>query len=112
MSCLISGNKNEQIWTKFKLLWISLDNNLKFDKSVSNIKGNRKLSALTRVAKFLPFKKKRIRFKPLFESQFKCCPLAWMFHGIQINEINKLHERSLSIVYNDTITSLKNFGLR
>ena len=82
---------------------------------MSNIcsKANRKLSALARVAKFLPFKKKRIRFKALFESQFKCCPLAWMFHGIQINdEINKLHERSLSIVHNDTITSLKNFGLR
>ena len=45
---LISGNKNEQMWAKLdgdivweskdiKLLRITLDNNLKFDKHVSNI---------------------------------------------------------------------------
>ena len=70
---LISGNKNEQMWAKLdrdifwesndvKLLGITLDNNLKFDKHVSNLfsKANRQLSALTKVAKFLPFKKRRI----------------------------------------------------
>ena len=48
-----------------KLLGITLDNNLKLDKHVFNIcsKANRKLSTLTRVAKFLPFKKRRILFK-------------------------------------------------
>ena len=63
---LISGNKNEQMWVKLdrdivwessdvKLLGITLDNNLKFDKYVSNIcsKANRKLSVFTRVVKFL-----------------------------------------------------------
>ena len=67
---LISGNKNEQMWAKLdrdivwesndvKLLGITLDKNLKFDKHVSNIcsKAKRKLSALTRVAKFLPLTK-------------------------------------------------------
>ena len=71
-----SGNKNEQMWAKFyriivcetndvKLHGNTLDNNLKFEKHVSSIcsKANRKLSALTRVAKFLPFKKRRIFFK-------------------------------------------------
>ena len=56
---LISGNKNEQMWAKLdrdifwesndvKLLGITLDNNLKFDKHVSNIfsKANRKLNTL------------------------------------------------------------------
>ena len=93
-----------------KLLGITLGNNLKFDIHVSNIcsKANRKLSALTRVAKFLPFKKRRILFKAFNESQFKYCPFVWVFHGRQINEkINKLHERALRIVYNDTITSLE-----
>ena len=68
---LISGNKNEQMWEKLdrdivwnsndiKLLRITLANNLNFVKHVSNIcsKANRKLNALTRVAKFLPFKGK------------------------------------------------------
>ena len=85
---LISGNKNEQMRVKLdrdivwetddvKLLRITLDTNLKFDKHESNIwlteKANRKLSALTRVAKFLPFKKRRILFKAFIE-QFKYCP--------------------------------------
>ena len=43
-----------------KLLGIKLNNKLKFDKHVSDIcsKANRKLSTLTRVAKFPPFKKR------------------------------------------------------
>ena len=78
---LISGNKNKQMWEKLdrdifwesnnvKFLGITLDSNLKPDKRVSSIcsKANRKLSALTRVAKFLPFKKRLILFKA-FTSQ-------------------------------------------
>ena len=98
-----------------KRLGIILDNNLKFDKHVSNIcsKANRKLSALTRVAKFLPFKKRRILFKAFNESQFKYCPFVWVFHGRQIDEkINKLHERALRIVYNDTITSFEELQVK
>ena len=93
-----------------ELLWITIDNNLRFDKHVYNIclKANRTLSALTRVAKFVPFKKRRILFKAFIESQFKYCPLVWMFHGRQINDkINKLHERALRIVYNDTVKSFE-----
>ena len=74
---------------------------------MSNIcsKANRKLNALTRVAKFLPFKKRHILFKAFIESQFKYCPLAWMFHERQINDkINKVHERAKRIMFNDIIT--------
>ena len=39
---------------------------------------------------------------------FKYYPFVWMFHGTQINDkINRLHERYLRIVYNDTITSFE-----
>ena len=94
-----------------KRLGITLNNNLKFDKHVPNIcsKANRKLSALTRVAKFLPFKQRSILFKAFIESQFKYFPFVWIFNGRQINDkINKLHERALRIVYNDTIRHLRN----
>ena len=60
---LISGNKNEYMWTELNedIVWesndtelfgVTIDNNLKFDKHVSNIclKASRKLVALTRVA--------------------------------------------------------------
>ena len=55
--------------------------NLKFDKHMSNIcsKANRILNAVTRVAKFFPFKKRHILFKAFIESQFKCCPLDGCF---------------------------------
>ena len=46
------------------LLRITLVNNLKFDKRVSNIcsKANRKLSTSTRVAMFFPFQKRWVAF--------------------------------------------------
>ena len=35
-------------------------------------------------------------------SQFKYCPLFWMFHSRETNRIiNKLHERALRLLYND-----------
>ena len=68
---LISGNQYEYMWAKLvqdivwesndvEVLGVTIDSNPRFDKHVSNIclKANRKLSALTRVAKFVPFKKK------------------------------------------------------
>ena len=91
-----------------KVLGITSNNKLKFNKHVANIcsKANRKLSTLTRVAKCLPFKKRLIIFKAFTEPQYRYCPLAWMFHGRQINDkINKPYESVLRTVYNDTITS-------
>ena len=90
---LISANKSEQMWAELerhivgesnsvKLPGITLNNDLKCDEHVSNIcsKTNSKLNALTRVAKFLSFKKRCILFKAFIESQFKYCPLVWMFY--------------------------------
>ena len=78
---LISGKKNEYIWTKLDKDIVSesndvelvlMQNNLRFEKHVSNIclKANRKLSALTRVSKFVLLKKRHILFKAFIESQF------------------------------------------
>ena len=84
---LISTNKTEYILAKLDqyivwerndvgLLGVTIDNNLRFDKHMSNIclKANRKLSTLTRVVKFVPYKKRRILFKVLLKSKFKFCP--------------------------------------
>ena len=41
-------------------------------------------------------------------SPIKYCPLLWIFHGKQTNnKIDKLHERDLRIVYNDTVPSFE-----
>ena len=44
--------------------------------------------------------KKRIIMKSFIESQFRYCPLIWMFHirGLN-NKINRIHEKALRITY-------------
>ena len=38
--------------------------------------------------------------KSFIESQFRYCPLVWMFYSKKMhNRINKLHERALRVVY-------------
>ena len=44
--------------------------------------------------------------KFFIENQFVCCPLVWMFHDRVLNrKINHLQERSLKIVYKNSISS-------
>ena len=118
---LMAGNKHEHIWVKLvdkkiwenntvKLLGVTIDSQLKFDSHVLNIctKAGRKLSVLTRMTKYLSFDKKKILIKTLFESQFKYCPLTWMFHSRKLNnKINRLQERALRLVYNDFNSSFQ-----
>ena len=45
-------------------------------------------------------------FKPFVESQFKYCPIVWMFHSRRTNnKINRLHERALRIVHDDDVST-------
>ena len=56
------------------------------------------------MAKLLSFNKRRTLFKAFLESQFKYCPIVWIFHSrLTNNKINKLHERALRIFYDDDI---------
>ena len=65
-------------------------------------KANKKLNVLLRMQSFLSVEKREIIFKSFIESQFKYCPLVWMFCSPKSNDkINRLHERSLRIVNND-----------
>ena len=72
---------------------MTIDNELKFDEHLSNVclKANRKLSALTRIRKYLDNKKIRILFKGFFEAQFKDCLFTRMFSGRSTNRRNNLH---------------------
>ena len=91
---LVAGHKFEHTWVSVgphkiwedhsvKLLGVSIDNELKFDKHVLNImkKANSKLSALSRLTKFMTFQKERTFYKAFVKFQFNYCPLTWMFHG-------------------------------
>ena len=106
-----SGYKHEQvlgnigedlIWERnVKLLGITIDRDLKFDKRVLKLcsKANQKLSALSKMAKSLSFNKRWTLLKAFVESQFKYCPIVWMFHSRRTNnKINRLDERAFRIV--------------
>ena len=111
---IVSGYKHEQVWANIgkdliwesndvKLLGVTIDRDLKFDKHVLKLcsKANQKLSALSRMAN-----KRRTLFKAFVESQFKYCPIVWMFHSRRTNnKINRLHERALRIVYDDDVST-------
>ena len=50
----------------------------------------------------MSFDKRHMVMKAFIESQFKYCPLIWMFHSRTLsNKINRLHERALRLVYSD-----------
>ena len=116
---IISGNKHESLWADIgndriwesnyvKLFGRNIDRSLKFDFHILKLcsKADRKLTILSRMFKFLTFEKRRVHIKAYFESQFKYCPLVWMFHGRQVNnKINCLHGRTLRMIYEDS-TSL------
>ena len=66
------------------------------------MKAGRKLTALGRSSRFLPFNKHRLLMKSFIESQFSYCPLLWMFHDRDLNnKINRLYERTLRMTVLD-----------
>ena len=75
-----------------------------FENHITKIcrKANSKLSALSRLSRYLSMEQKKLLYMSFIEAQFKYCPLIWMFCSRSCNnKINKLHETALSLVYND-----------
>ena len=106
--------REDMIWENrtVKLLGITIDNELKFDENLTNIciKVSKKFTVLKRMKKYLDFSKLRLLFIVLFESQFKYCPLTWMFYSRKTNNrINELHERALRLPCNDYECTFEDF---
>ena len=118
---LISGHKCESVWANTgsckiwesndqKLLGVNIDCNLKFNHYILKQckKVGRRLSALTRISKFISLKCRRVLTKSFIESQLAYCPLVWTWSDkISDNRINYLHERALSTVYNDNVSTFE-----
>ena len=86
------------------LLGVTLDNKLSFNEHVKTIckKAGKKLNALSRICRILPFRKRRQLTISFFHSNFKYCPMVWMSHSRELNaKINALHYRALKIIYRD-----------
>ena len=98
-----------------KLLGIKIDNMLTFDDHVSELctKASQKLHALSRVSQYMNIAQRKLVMRAFISSQFGYCPLVWMFHSRKLNNrINKIHERSLRIVYNDEVSSFEELRIK
>ena len=67
----------------------------------------KKFHALARIIKCMSTNKAQLLMRSFIMSQFSYCPLIWMCHSRKINQINKLHERALRLVYNDKSSSFR-----
>ena len=88
--------------TEVKLLGITIDDKLSFNKHISNLcsTASNRLRALARIRKFLSLEQAKRLSEAYIMSTFKYCPLIWMFcNKTANNQINKIHKRSLRLVY-------------
>ena len=93
-----------------KLLGVKIDNKLNFGAHVTSLcnKASQKLHALSRVSNYMDLGQRKVIMHSFILSQFGYCPLVWMLHGRQLNNrINRIHERSLRIIYRDASSSFK-----
>ena len=89
-----------------ELLGITLDKNINFKRHIQNIcrKANNKTKALLRIRKFLNLEQVQVSAEAYISSNFRYCPLIWMFCGkMSDNLIVKTHYRTLRAIY-DTQT--------
>ena len=64
------------------------------------------MSVFARLSSYMTPTQSRVLKKSFMEAQFDYFPLVWMFHSRALNrKISHLHERSLNIVYRDSINS-------
>ena len=89
---------------------ITPDRNINFKWHIQNIcrKANNKTKALLRIRKFLNLEQAQVLAEAYISSNFRYCPLIWMFCGkISDNLIVKTHYRTLRAMY-DTQTRSHN----
>ena len=88
-----------------KILGVRIDNELKFDPHIRSMckKVAQKLGKLNKKSSLLDPEKKALVFNAVIKSHFSDCPLIWMFSSRRSNNlINRIHERPLRTVSNDT----------
>ena len=103
-----NSEKNLFWWSlgRIKFNWRidQIDSDLTFDKHLFSIcnKVAKKINVLNRLVNYMSLDKRRMVMKTFIESQYNYHPLIWMFHSRTLNnKINRLHERTLRIVYSD-----------
>ena len=87
-----------------KFLRIHIDSKLTIEPHVRCLckKASQKPNAFARITCSLKFDQRKLLLNAFITSQFSYAPVAWMFHNRKLNNhINRIHERALTIVYQD-----------
>ena len=93
-----------------KLRGVKIDNILNFNNHLQKIlkKASQKIHVLARITPYMSIPKRKILMNSFSITQFSYCPLVWVCHSrLMDNEINRLHEKCLRIVYSDKTLSFE-----
>ena len=91
-----------------KLLGVTTDNKLTFTDHAHKICDTaiQKLYAIGRLSSFMSLEKRRIIMKVFVHSQFRYCPLVWMFHKRTLNNKIKSSKQSPGFIQTELEKSL------
>ena len=92
------------------LLCVKIDSQLNFNNHLETIikQPVRRYMFWLELRLFMYISKRKLLMNAFFKAQFSDCPLGWMCLSRSINnEINRLHERCLRILYNDKTLSFE-----
>ena len=87
-----------------KLLGVTIDSKMKFDKHILELCGkvNKKVSAFSRLRHYLDDTQAKLLCNTTVLANFNYCPLIWMFSSKAANkEINRTHKRALRVLHKD-----------
>ena len=90
-----------------KLLGITLDCKLQFNKHISNIceRASRQLNVLSRFKNIFSTEEKKTMYKAFILANFGYCPIVWHFCGeTNTRKMERIQERALRFMYNDLIS--------
>ena len=88
--------------SEVKLLGITIDDKLSFTAHIENLcsTASNRLRALERIRKFISFEQAKDLSEAYIMSTFTYCPLIWMHCTKTANNLmNKIHKRSLRVIY-------------
>ena len=90
-----------------KLIGITIDDKLKFDKHINNLckRASGQLNQLFRLKRYVQHEERIICVNSFIFSNFNYCPLIWHFTSASSTaKIEKIQERALRFLYDDYIT--------
>ena len=105
---LIIQGKQIQSENAVRLLGVKIDHRLTFDEHISDLcrKAAAQLNALKRLEGYMEIKAKEILVQSFVLSNFNYCPLVWHFSSEKsMKKIEKIRERALRFLYNDSNSS-------